>query len=362
MTRTNLLHAIVLASMTLSVFACSSPTDDSSENAEAQDNDLKKKVKPKGGNGALDFAAPGFDMTGFVGRYTFDSLVLTPGSRVEKVPGVYALVAQPQSFDSGRLMNQAAQVEITAGVTTRKATGGLRVRFAEPVTLGSTRVDLVPELGAAGFLGGGGSWQRAATGASMLVLPGNVTLTSATEVMPLGAVAVTEGALKEVIMPISHVAVALDAYDAAYPSPTNCSPPTLIGGAQSFVALATLRNQDGSVPATSFVVPQGRLAPVSVNTYGITTTQPTVAGGTNSFTLNRLEVDDVEVALASGGTQLVRGNVSVARKNADGTFQTANCTFPTHSGIDLPDGTYRVTSQAQSASGPITSTDEVTFP
>jgi hypothetical protein len=54
--------------------------------------------------------------------------------------------------------------------------------------------------------------------------------------------------------------------------------------------------------------------------------------------------------------------VTIGRKNADGSFTNLNCTFPTHSGVDLPDGTYRVASRAQSASGVVTSTEDVTFP
>jgi hypothetical protein len=69
MNRRFLLRGLVLASLALSAFACASPSDDLAENAESQDNDLKKKVKPKGGNGALELAAPGFDTTGFVRQH-----------------------------------------------------------------------------------------------------------------------------------------------------------------------------------------------------------------------------------------------------------------------------------------------------
>jgi hypothetical protein len=194
----------------------------------------------------------------------------------------------------------------------------------------------------------------------MLVLAGKVTVTPATEGAGTDHI-VTEGALKEVVLPTSRVSLAIDAYDPAYPTPTNCGATYVRAGAQSYTATALVRKQDGS-PNASFVVPQGTRAPVAVNAYGIEVAQATVAGQTHSFTLNRLEIDDVEVAQAGGGSQLVKGTVTIGRKNADGTFTNLNCNFPTHSGLDLPDGTYRVASRAQSASGVVTSTEDVTFP
>ena len=66
---------------------------------------------------------------------------------------------------------------------------------------------------------------------------------------------------------------------------------------------------------------------------------------------------------APGGAGVVTGGtMTEAVANADGTFTNLNCNFPTHTGLDLPDGTYRVTSRASSASGVVTSTDDVTFP
>jgi len=321
---------------------------------------VKKKVKPKGGNGAFDLVAPGFNATGFSGTFVFDNSALKPGERSEKVPGAYWLQSQAAGFGDGQLMNQQLSFDIAAGAIAKHKVGGLRIRFAEPVTLGSTRVDLSPERGSGGWLNAGGPWQAAANGASMLTLAGKVGVTPATEATRSEAV-VVEGALKEVVLPTSHVALEIDAYDPAYPTPT-CSPTYVrAGAAPSYTATALVRRPDGS-PNASFVVPQGSRAPVAINAYGIEVAQATVSGQTHTFTLNRLEIDDVEVMQAGGGSQLVKGTVTVSRKNADGSYTNLNCTFPTHSGIDIPDGNYRVTSRAQSPSGVVTSTEEVTFP
>jgi hypothetical protein len=360
MSQSRLLLGLLFATCSLSAVACASSTDGSGENAESQDGDLKKKVKPKGGNGALDLIAPGFNAAGFAGTFTFDNATIKAGDRSEKVPGTYSLQSQAGYYGDGYLMNQELPIVVTAGAITKQQLGGLRIRFAEPVTLGSTRVDLVPERGSAGLLREGAPWQSAANGASLLALAGRVGVTSAADPTRTDAV-VTEGALKELVLPTARVALLVDAYDPAYPTAPSCTPTYVRAGAMSFTATASVRKADGSANA-SFVVPQGSRAPVTLDAYGIQVAQATLAGQTNTFTLNRLEVDDVEVAQAGGGAQLVKGTFTVGRKNPDGSFTNLNCTFPTHAGLDVPDGTYRVTSRAQSASGVVTSTEDVTFP
>ena len=357
MNRSHLLLGLLLASSSLSLFACASPTGDG-ENADATESDVKKKVTPKGGNGAFDLVAPGFNATGFNGTFTFDSAAIKAGDRIEKVPGTYMLQSSAGYYGDGYLMYQQLSNVITAGTVIQHKLGGLRVRFAEPVTLGNTQVALAPEGGSGGYLGAGMPWQKAPTGASLLALAGKVVVTPNSEATGKDVV-ITQGALAEVVLPVSHVAIALDAYDASYPTPTNCTPTSVRAGATT--ASVPVRNADGS-PNAAFVVPQGSRAPVGLNAYGIDLVQPTVPGVTNSFSLNRLEIDDVEVTQAGGGKTMVKGSANISHKNPDGTFTQLNCAFNTHSGLDLPDGTYRIVSRAQSASGVVTSTDDVTFP
>ena len=76
MSQSRLLLGLLLASCALPVIACASPADESGKDAESQDGDLKKKVKPKGGNGAFDLVAPGFNARGFVGTFLFDNNVI----------------------------------------------------------------------------------------------------------------------------------------------------------------------------------------------------------------------------------------------------------------------------------------------
>lgn len=317
-------------------------------------------MKPKGGNGAFDLVAPSFTTTGFAGSFTFDNAEINPGSRSEKVPGNYSLQAVAAGFGDGQSPNQQLSFAITAGAVAMHQLGALRVRYAKPITLGAAQIDLRSETGGMGYLYAGRPWQAAPLGASLLVLAGKIGVTPATEGVAINVV-IAENKLEEVVLPTSTLSLLVDAYDPDYPTPPSCQPAYVTAGAQGFAANANVRKPDGS-PNASFVVPQGSRAPVYLNAYGLIVTQPTVAGGTNTFQLNRLEIDDVEVAQAGGGSQLVKGTVTVSRKNADGTFTALNCAFPTHSGIDLPDGAYRVVSRAQSASGVVTSTEDVTFP
>jgi hypothetical protein len=83
-----------------------------------------------------------------------------------------------------------------------------------------------------------------------------------------------------------------------------------------------------------------------------------VLGQATKVTLNRLEVDDVMVT----GSGAVRGTYRVEVDTNDG-WVTLNCRdAPTHTGLDVPDGRYRVTAKTTTPSGPITNVQEVTFP
>ncbi|NOU29760.1 MAG: hypothetical protein HOO96_17785 [Polyangiaceae bacterium] len=356
MNRSSVFFSLLLATMAAQSVACIAGNDDDSS---SEDSEIKKKVKPKGGNGAFDLLKPSF-ATGFAGQFNFDGPAMALGERREKVPGSYNLQLVGATIPDGQTMAQTETIAITAGTVTARTPGGLRVRFSEPVTLGGARVMLTPPQGYAGFLNAGGAWQANANGGQMLSLAGKVVVAPATETNTLDAI-VTEGAIKEVVLPTSRVKVALDEYDAAYPNPASCSAAYVRAGAWGYQSTAFVRNTNGS-PNASFVVPQGSRADVAVVVYGFEVKQPTVAGGTNAFTLNRLEVDHVEVAQSGGGTQMVPGTYTIARKNADGTFTPLNCNAPTQTGVDLPDGTYRVTSSARGTSGTVTSTEEVSFP
>lgn len=355
----------LLTALPLFAMGCAAQGDDEGDSADSSESDVKKKVKPKAGNGAFDLAKPTFTTDGFEGQHVFGGSNIAVGGRVERVPGTYNLSIGGQSLgtNDGRAMAQVtSSYMLGVGTILSQKASGLRVKFAEPVTLGRAYVELTPAAGGnVGYLAADGGWRARAEGSRMFVLPGDVRVRSYADTAGTKTVTVTEGNLAEVVLPIARVKVAGDEYDATYPTTTACTPPTVRVGAQGYEQTFVVRRNDGSVDPNTYVVPQGPQAPAVLDTYGFATVIQTVAGSTHTFTLNRLEVDDVEVNAAGGGTQIVKGSFTIQRK-VGAQLTNLGCTFPTHSGVDLPDGTYVITSTANSASGPVRHVEEVSFP
>lgn len=363
MRRFAIVHTLLLAVSLSSLMACAANTD-AEDASQSSDDELKKKIKPKGGNGGLDLAKPSWTTTAAVGQYVFDNVNVLIDTRTEKVPGTYALQTRAIGFDGGQTMNQSfSSIAITAGNIEKRTATGLRVRFDQPLTFGAARYDMVPSVGGiAGFLQGrGGAWSKKVDGVLMFVAPGTIKATNASDLTG-SDVTFVEGKLSEVVLPTSKLAVQVDDYDAAYPTPANCQPPYVSAGAPGDQESLPVRDQAGKGFVTA-VIPHGARASAVLNSYGIQKTLATAAGQTVSFLVNRLEVDDVEVSTAGGGTQTVRGTFNVEYKDVGGVYRSIACSgFATHSGIDLPDGAYRITSRASSNSGVVTSVEEVSFP
>ena len=355
---------VLLAALPLLSMGCAASGDDEGDSADSSESDVKKKVKPKAGNGAFDLAKPTFTTDGFEGQHVFGGSNVAIGGRVERVPGTYNLSVGGQSLgtNDGRAMAQVTGgYTLGVGTILSQKASGLRVKFAEPLTLGRAYVEITPTSGSAGYLTADGGWRARAEGSRMFVLPGDVRVRSYADTATTKSVTVTEGNLAEVILPIARVKVVGDEYDATYPTTSNCALPSVRVGAQGYEQSFVVRRNDGTVDPTTYVVPQGPQAPAVLDTYGYVTVLPTVAGSTHTFTVNRLEVDDVEVNAAGGGTQIVKGTFTIQRK-VGAQLTTLNCNFPTHTGVDLPDGTYVITSTASSASGPVRHVEEVSFP
>ncbi len=376
----------MLALLANALPACAGSEEPNGDAVESQNSDVKKKIQPTGGDGSFELTPPSFPIADFaVPTFTFDGLTIKPAERIQRAPGKYPLALGGAAFADGQLMGQTRSVQISYGETSRVELSGLRIRFAEPVTLGSARVDFsmvtVPtdRVTSAGFLKSDGGWVTSATGASMLAFQGMLTMTSSAERSENiyegnRYIDLAPGQLKEVVLPTSRVRVLLDAYDPAYPTAPatawtiqRCVAPTLRAGARSEwvgsngfdnSTAVNVRNADGSPNGGEWIVPQGRSAPVTLGGYGFESRWNPTAGGEWTFTLNRLEVDDMKISQPDGGSKMVKGIFSISRKGKDGRFDVPICEFPTHSGLDLPDGTYRVITWTDD----YTSTNEITFP
>ena len=102
-------------------------------------------------------------------------------------------------------------------------------------------------------------------------------------------------------------------------------------------------------------------------------------GQTSNVSIQRLDVDDVEVEKEDGSTYTVRGTYQVYRQGPNSswipitqnTSQYSDCsgyagrgtwTPPTGTGMDLPDGTYRLVINYNTAEGPKTQDQTITLP
>lgn len=347
---------LMFASLSIASSACSTPEADG-EDVESQGQDVKKKVTPKAGNGTFELVAPTFDVAGFDSHFYFDRAPIALGERRESSPGSYLLEAQVFGDYTGRDAQQQRDIALAAGSRESARPGGLRIFFDRIPTLGS--VTVIAQAQGVGRLLPGDAWATTAGGAAKLTLPGRFSFNS-DAFGDWRDVTVVENAITDFVLPTSVVSVTLDGYDSAFPDPAGCTPSFVRAGGPSASRTANVRDADGT-PRGGFVVPAGERAPVTLNAYGVEMAQSTVEG-TNAMQLSRLEIEDVEVTKAGGGTAMVKGTVSVARKNDDGSFFKLSCVFPTHSGIDLPDGFYRITTVAAGPNGTVTATNEVTFP
>lgn len=331
--------------------ACASPSTDGTQ---ADDSDLKTKVQPTGGNGALDLLAPEGADSQFTGQFLLnDREWFAPGERKEKVPGTYTL--------SNRELNLRQTVEIKTGEISKYTLGGVRVQYAEPrPTLGDADVKLVSST--YGGTGAALSWvSQSPNGLAMYTLEGGIRVTTAADATPIAFTA-AQGVIKDIVLPTAKVVLQLDSYDATYPTPS-CMGAYVSAGAGNYVQLSEVRDKSGA--ATTWIVPRGSEAPVRLFAFGnkqfAVDTKPTVSGATITFALNRVEVDDVDVSKAEGGTEKVKGKVKLYKKTSTGSV-LVGCEFPTQSGIDVPGGSYTVRSTAHTASGDVVHEAELTLP
>lgn len=368
-------HALFLLSgltLVTSLSACGIATD--GDDTDAQESDVKKKVKPSAGNGAFDLTAPTWSATSAQGAFAFAGSAVPVGGRVERVSGSYfwtlqygATIRDKDGNSQGYQMSQAIKFDVVqAGIISKKPSG-LRVRFDEPVTMGGSRVLLGQSVYVDGFgqtspgqLNHDGKWRSESSGVLLFALPGTVALSSSsTGALP--SVTLNEGQLKEVVLPIAKVKVDLDSYDPAYPDDGCGVPFVRVASSNVYSQDQYLRKADGSSVGT-IVVPQGSGSQLQVYGAALSKNLTPSAGETVKVSLNRLEVDDVEFKKTGGGSELVPGTFTIEYKTATGTYASTGCSFHTHRGVDLPDGDYRITSQASTASGMIKQVEEVSFP
>ena len=386
-------HITLLASLALvstTLLHCTADTADDSA-------DIKKRTKPKAGMGAVLVQKPTwYDPALFDGEVRIfnsakvdESLVtLSLDAQQDFVPGQYNIYFRPkrgmkdlQSYSilgfQWRMQNTGTQgTQLAAGTVWEVNPAGLRMEMDRPlVWAGEVPIASVYVPSPAAVLlrdrnyGGvsrnteisfgnapmaslsltAESIARGQRSLNYLLPAETYNLAGLGALMP---VTLTAGKLTTVPVKALNLAVALDDVDPAFPDAAPACAKMMFNGVEEPVRSLT--------KFKTAVLPEA--ADVSVEAFGLKAPSK-VAGNVRTFTLNRLELDDVEVTAAGGGTQRVRGQARIEVK-LNNTWQAIKCanTVKTSTALDLPDGTYRITSTATGPSGIVNHVEEVSFP
>lgn len=379
---------------------CSAQSDDT----DSSDSDIKKRTNPTGGTGSITFAKPDwYDPAVFGGtldvydtaqlqRYMQSSgylpmvgqggrlKSLNVGDSTDAAPSTYTLFFTPPNLNKRSsdaiIALVPAPLTVAAGQSATFSPAGIVFEADQPIVWDGGGVPMAGITGPGnlfetmfrGVLGNPSSTQFAGTitlsgkKAGMLLPPGTWQVNDKTVVLEAGKL------LALPIVKTKRFAVNLDELDPAYPDSVAGSCVTMTywpEGANPYAegdsGIRTERVRALNLFASA-VVPED--FKVQVAAMGVPAT-PKLENGVESYTLNRLELQDVKV-----GSSTVKGRAKIEYKASNGVYSTLSCAsnhttytdFDTSTGVDLPDGTYRITSTAQTPSGPITSVEEVSFP
>jgi hypothetical protein len=344
-----------LAFSLVSLVACTADVPD--DEAEDTGVELKKKVTPKGTEGKLELAKPAWATPAYDAGLVFAGNYVKLGDVVPKPPGSYSLVLGASSTSIG----------ITAGTTQTVTPGGLLVRYAQPIQSKWFEADQIVVSSQSGH-----AIKKGPTPVHLAVFPGAFSVRAPAHAWNGN---VTAGLLTEVTIPTANVTVAVDPIDPAYPSavPDCLRLRTLRTDIDTYPNYTSSRwsvspplRELGSAPVG---VPAGNAVRLvtggasASSSYGITELAqwPVIASSSTTITIHRLEVD--HVTSPTPGAPSLQGSFTIDMKR-NGVWTPYSCGqgVPTHSGVDLPDGDYRVTTTANGPSGVITHVEEISFP
>ncbi|MBP9112122.1 MAG: hypothetical protein KBF88_04900 [Polyangiaceae bacterium] len=314
---------------------------DSSEDA------VKKKVKPKAGNGAVDIELPSSMAQGWEGAFTVSNTTVKAGERVEVRPGSYNVL--------DHVGRATPAFSVTAGQIVPKTIAGVHVRYEEPITFGGF-----------GFIVGNRVINVLEK--KLALVEGPLTMRDQASTNVIYKI-LAAGSVLEVVLPTTRLELVVDPVDPDYPTyPRNdCDTNIRAGLSPSSDDAATLAQgflnpRNPNTPKTKYVVTSGSSAPIKVAAAGYNAVFPTEGAKDIKITLNRLEIDHVDVTTPDG-IKSYPGKVQLERRGADGNFVAMLCTsLPTKSGVDLLDGTYRVNVTADTPQGRQGYSEVVTFP
>ncbi len=334
----------VLGSLFLvSLFACTSGDD-----AGTNEDDIKKRVNPSSGTAAFELKKPSWYTDDFQSVFQFHDVTAEYGRRYERAGGEFPLrsgiLYAPGYYGFGMSAgSMSMNVPLEIGFISIYEPAGIVLKYERPITAGENQI--------VGKRAGSGQdairmvanelWSRP-QGYSVAMLDGRYEIeTSANEKTTYD---IAEGEKKDILLPTASVQLKFEAIDAEFPGTTTCLSIDARGDNRTIGVTRT------SLPIArekaALVIPAGSAASVDIRACGVSSNVPMPAGAVHAITVHRLEVNDLDIVDPDGAHRVVRGTFVVDRKNADGTYTRIIGSERTHTGVDLTDGTYRVTSTA----------------
>ncbi len=351
-----LLVLAVFAALAACTTNASDGTGDRDERAES---DIRKRINPKTGSAAFELVKPSWQTPDFQWELAFDGGRAEYGKQYERAPGKFSLVSgvlyRPSYYGFGtRGSSMSMQVPLELGLISMYTPAGIVVSYKRPITAGLNKVVATRNDQPAIDLNE--SEHAKVGGYKVVMLDGKFavqTSADAKQVFDLG-----EGELLELILPVAGLGISYDGIDPAFGGTVSCLSVSVRADNSAVGPVYQSLTLNRETP--SFTLPAGAFASLDVSSCGEQTRVPLTPDATIKITAHRLEVNDIEVIDPQGTQRVVRGTFDVQRKRADGTFtQSLIRNQPTHTGVDVTDGTYRVISTAPNVSPHV---QEITFP
>jgi hypothetical protein len=362
---------------------CASVAEDDVEGGGAA---VTKRSSPAAGLGRIEIAKPSWLDARFEARYRVHAAAalqptgiglppppapladLAAGEFKDLTPGDYVLHVVPRGLfarsTEGLVALEAGKMHVDAGKVVSFSPAGVAYVPDRPIVWGggeSFLTGISTGSGAGAFVRNGRVYERGdrdmirilnlsypSTLASVLVArPGKTFFATSGEEFEARA-----GELTTFPVKTKTVAVDVDPVSPQFPEDPQ-SAAQLVASEDSHGPGEPVRSLAMFARA---VLPES--APVRLNVLGILF-RGRLDGGVERFKLNRLELDGVQVDGAR-----VAGTAELEMQDVDGRWSSfpRGYTLRTGTGVDLPDGTYRLTTKARTASGEVSSTEEITFP
>lgn len=353
--------------------ACSAPSSSEEDDASTSD-EVKKRTSPRGDSAGVLLEKPAWLAPSFLAAVTArgatGSVELVPGVLTDVVPGATTLTLQTEGGLGAYAFGRGVPLRsgtIAKGEVWKTSLAGLRLALARPVVWPRPirwEVSTAPTPSMArGFGVSEAIFGDGATRADRLLPEGTYQLavgTSSPRTLTL-----TAGKLLTIDVPMVTFAVDLDPVDPAYP---DGEPTCVTLVADTYVepvrALRSLANAvlpaDYDVRVEVYGNHPGESPSVVASTSGF------VRAGVRHFPLNRLELAPMRVT-TDQGVEIAHGEAQIQIATPRGWAQLTNrfgngARFRTGTGVDLPNGSYRVVTTATATSGTRTDVQEITLP